>query len=100
LTGILGLGSEAKKKNVVASLRYQTSQKGAVIPLVYGANRIAVNLLDYQNFNANGGSGKGGITGGSGKGGSKATQYQVDFVARLCQGPVNNFGGSYRIPGW
>jgi Putative phage tail protein len=95
MTGILGLGTEAKKKNVVASLRYQTSQKGAVIPLVYGANRIAVNLLDYQNFNSNGKSAKGGKGGVVGGGGGKAggqTNYQVDFIAGLCQGPVNNFG--------
>ena len=94
MTGILGLGSEAKKKNIVASLRYQTSQKGGVIPLVYGTNRIAVNLLDYQNFNANGKSGKGKGGGGSkaaGKAGGQ-TMYQVDFCAGLCQGPVNGFG--------
>ena len=96
MTGILGLGTEAKKKNVVASLRYQTSQKGGVIPLVYGTNRIAVNLLDYQNFTPSGKTGKGGkggvIGGGStGKGGNQ-TNYQVDFAAGLCQGPVNGFG--------
>src|ERR1700752_145609 len=95
MTGILGLGTEAKKKNIVASLRYQTSQKGAAIPLVYGANRIAVNLLDYQNFNSQGKSAKGGKGGTVGGGSSKAggqTNYQVDFIAGLCQGPVNNFG--------
>jgi hypothetical protein len=96
LTGILGLGTEAKKKNIVASLRYQTSQKGGVIPLVYGTNRIAVNLLDYQNFTPSGKTGKGGkggVTGGgsTGKGGNQ-TNYQVDFTAGLCQGPVNGFG--------
>lgn len=96
LTGLLGLGSEAKKKNTVASLHYQTSQKGSVIPLVYGCNRIAGNLLDYQNFNANGGNskgGKGGIVGGGGKGGSSSNpKYQVDFIMGLCQGPVFNLG--------
>ncbi|MBV8735912.1 MAG: hypothetical protein JO007_01380, partial [Alphaproteobacteria bacterium] len=95
MTGILGLGGEAKKKNIVASLHYQTSQKGAAIPLVYGANRIAVNLLDYQNFNVRGKSAKGGkggiVGGGGGKAGGQAN-YQVDFTAGLCQGPVNNFG--------
>ena len=94
MTGILGLGSEAKKKNIVASLRYQTSQKGGVIPLVYGTNRIAINLLDYQNFNANGKSAKGKGGAGSktaGKAGGQ-TMYQVDFAAGLCQGPVSNFG--------
>ncbi len=94
MTGILGRGSNAKQQNVAASLRFQTSQKGGTIPLVYGANRVAINLLDYQNFSANGGKGKGGKGGGSntqGKGGAQ-TMYQVDFVAGLCQGPVANLG--------
>jgi hypothetical protein len=60
MTGILGRGSNAKQQNVAASLRFQTSQSGGAIPLVYGANRVAINLLDYQNFSANGGKGKGG----------------------------------------
>ena len=94
MTGILGRGSNAKQQNIAASLRFQTSQKGGTIPLVYGANRVAINLLDYQNFNTNGGKGKGGKGGGSktqGKGNAQ-TMYQVDFVAGLCQGPVANFG--------
>src|SRR5215472_4229303 len=96
MTGILGLGSEAKKRNIVASLRYQTSQKGAAIPLVYGCNRLAVNLLDYQNFNSDGSSkgkgGKGGLTGGGKSGGGSTTFYQVDFIAGVCQGPIHNWG--------
>ena len=46
MTGILGRGSNAKQQNIAASLRFQTSQKGGTIPLVYGANRVAINLLD------------------------------------------------------
>ncbi|MGA8758825.1 MAG: hypothetical protein WB611_21445, partial [Stellaceae bacterium] len=94
MTGILGRGSNAKQQNIAASLRFQTSQSGGTIPLVYGANRVAINLLDYQNFSANGGKGKGKGGGGTkiqGKGGAQA-MYQVDFVAGLCQGPVTNFG--------
>jgi Putative phage tail protein len=95
MTGIFGLGSEAKKKTIVASLRFQTSQKGSTIPLIYGCNRVAVNLLDYQNFNAKGGSsakGKGGGGGKTaGKGGSQ-TMYQVDFLAGVCQGPIYDWG--------
>ena len=93
MTGILGRGSNAKQQNIAASLRFQTSQKGGTIPLVYGANRVAINLLDYQNFSANGGKGKGGKGGSTtqSKGGGQ-TMYQVDFVAGLCQGPVANFG--------
>jgi hypothetical protein len=99
MTGILGLGPEAKKKNIVASLRYQTSQKGSTIPLVYGCNRLAINLVDYQNFtmssSKSGKGGKGGIAGGGGgKGGSSGsgTNYQVDFIAGVCQGSIQNWG--------
>jgi hypothetical protein len=94
MSGILGRGSNAKQQNVAASLRFQSSQKGGVIPLVYGTARLAVNLLDYQNFNANGGGGKGKGGGGSktaGKGGTQ-TMYQVDFAAGVCQGPIAGWG--------
>jgi hypothetical protein len=89
------LGSNAKTKKVVASLRYQTSQKGGVIPLVYGAGRLATNLVDYQNFQSSGGGGKGKGGGGGkagGKSGGSGTTYSVDFIVGVCQGPINNWG--------
>lgn len=100
MTGLFGGGAEAKKKNVAAALRFQASTPGAAIPLVYGCNRLAINLLDYQNFNSNAsgkGKGKGGIVGGgggskAGKSGSGSTMYAVDFVAGVCQGPIANWG--------
>ncbi|HXC12680.1 MAG TPA: phage tail protein [Stellaceae bacterium] len=96
MTGILGGGAEAKKKNVAAALRFQASTPGGAIPLVYGANRLAINLLDYQNFNSNAtGTGKGKGGGGSkaaGKGGGSQVIYAVDFIAGVCQGPIANWG--------
>src|SRR5271170_123541 len=94
MTGLFG-GANAKAKNVVASLRYQTSQKGGVIPLVYGTARLATNLLDYQNFQSSGGGGEGKGGGGGkagGKSGGSGTTYSVDFAVGVCQGPIANWG--------
>ncbi len=92
MTTLLG-GTNAKTKNVAASLRYQTSQKGGVVPLVYGTAKLAVNLLDYQNFAASGGSGKGGKGGAvTGKSSSNTPTYSVDWIAGVCQGPIANWG--------
>ena len=66
MTGILGAGSNATQATALGSLQFQTSQVGGVIPLVWGSTRVAVNLLDYQDFTATPVSGKG--SGHKGKG--------------------------------
>lgn len=64
------------------SLRYNTSQYGSVIPIVWGRQRVSVNVLDGYNYIAPK-SGKGGAVGkGKTKNGS------VDVALGLCQGPV------------
>jgi hypothetical protein len=93
LTGILGAGSNAKQATAIGSLQFQHSQQGGAIPLVYGATRVAVNLLDYQGFtatpvtpkNSKGGGGKGNA---DGKGQGKYT-YTASVILGICQGPVN-----------
>lgn len=67
------------------SFRYQTSQAGIALPLVYGTTRIAPNLL--EGFGFAGGGGKGG-KGGTGGGGKKQASYTVDVAFGICRGPV------------
>jgi Putative phage tail protein len=88
--GLLGGGSNAQTENVVASLRFQTSQSGGVIPLVYGTTRLSINLIEYDDFTAAGGSGKG-KGGGGGKAGAQ-TSYSASVIMGLCQGPVTGIG--------
>jgi hypothetical protein len=95
MTGILGAGSNAKQATALGSMQFQTSQIGGVIPLVYGATRVAVNLVDYQDFTAipvtpkqqkgKGGKGKGGA---DAKNQGKYT-YAASIILGVCQGPVN-----------
>jgi len=96
MTNILGIGPNAKQQQLAGSLRFQTSQAGSVIPLVYGTTRISPNVLDYQDFEAVGGSagkGKGGAGGSAGKAGkSSQTMYSASVILGLCQGPITQFG--------
>jgi hypothetical protein len=94
MTGILGAGSNAKQATALGSMQFQTSQVGGTIPLVYGATRVAVNLIDYQDFTAipvtpkeqkgKGGKGKGGA---DAKNQGKYT-YTASVIVGICQGPV------------
>ena len=70
--GILGGGSNAKQQKAVGSLQFQTSQRGGVIPLVYGTTRVSPNLIDYDDFKATPAKSSAGKGGGGGKGGRPA----------------------------
>lgn len=93
MTGILGGGSNAKQKTAVGSLQFQTSQKGGMIPLVYGTTRAAPNLIDYDDFTATpASSGLKGKGGGGGKTGNQQYNYSASVILGVCQGPVAGFG--------
>lgn len=69
------------------SLRYNTAQFGSVVPLVWGTQRVSVNVIQGWNFQTTGsGSGKGG---GAGKGKSGGRQYSVNVLFGICGGPVS-----------
>jgi putative tail protein len=81
----------------LGSLRYNTSQAGSPIFLCYGTQRVAINLLEYWNFQGTssgspGGKGLGGSGGGK-KGANQ--QYSVDVAFGICQGPVAFTGSIY-----
>ncbi|MBV9552364.1 MAG: phage tail protein [Alphaproteobacteria bacterium] len=87
----------------LGSLRYNTSQAGSPIFVCYGTHRVAVNLLEYWNFQGASSSG-GGSPGGKGLGGSSGKkganqQYSVDVAFGICQGPVSFTGSSYGSAG-
>lgn len=78
----------------IASLQYQTSNYGGVIPVVYGSGRVSVNLLWYGNFTAIPHTtttevGKGG--GGGSTQTSTTWTYTADVILGLCEGPVAEF---------
>jgi len=101
------LQNNAWQNQAVNALRYNTSQIGSVVPLIYGTVRQQINLVALGNYMGPGGgkkgkgvgplpiggtntvqSGKGG-GGGKGKGSKKGGgDFSVDVAFALCQGPV------------
>jgi hypothetical protein len=69
-------------------LRYNVAQYGSPIPILWGTNRVSLNVLDGYNFQSHGsGAGKGGVSGAKGKSGGKT--YTVNTALGFCVGPVN-----------
>lgn len=87
--GFLRGGTNASNPPNYVGLNIQTSSEGMVLPVVYGANLVAPNLVWADNFQKKSGSGKkgGGGKGGGGKGGSSATYYSGVILA-ACEGPI------------
>lgn len=72
-------------QQTIGDLRVQTSAYGSSIPIVFGRQRLAGNIIwasDKTTYS---------ITSGGGKGGgptSTATGYKVDMAIALCKGPI------------
>jgi hypothetical protein len=92
----------------VSGLQLQSSAFGKAIPIVYGAMRIAPNLIWYGDFQqiaggasssqgGKGGGGGGGGKGGGGKGGGGEQQpnFQTAVALALCEGPIAGFGQAW-----
>ena len=91
------LRSNDNAKPDYTALQLQTSTSILPIPIVWGQNKISVNVLWYANFQAvAGGSGKGiggkgGLLGGGTAAGADYT-YTADIILGLCEGPINGIG--------
>lgn len=101
IAGIFGGGRPKTTPTSASGLQLQTSTQGLPIPLVFGTNKVAPNLIDYMDFVATqqessaGAGGKGGVGGGGGGkggGGSAGYIYQAGFIFGLCDGPINGVG--------
>jgi len=79
------------------ALQIQTSTSILPIPIVWGQNKVSVNLIWYANFRAVPGSGgkgiggKGGVFGGGSAASSNYT-YTADLIMALCEGPLEPMG--------
>src|ERR1700722_8371635 len=79
------------------ALQVQTSTSTLPIPIVWGQNKLAPNLIWYANFKAvSGGSGKGvggkGGAFGAGAAASADYTYTADLIMALCEGPLTPLG--------
>ena len=64
------------------------SQAGSPLAIVFGTQRVSVNLLEFWGFTGSaGGKGGKGLGNSGGKKGSNQ-QYSVDVAFGVCQGPV------------
>jgi len=99
------LQTNAWQRQAQNALRYNTSQVGAVVPMIYGTVRQQMNLLAFGGYRGPGGGKKGkGIGplpiggtsqtakgGGGGKKGGKKAQpdFTLDVDVGICEGPVD-----------
>lgn len=80
---------------MVNSMRIQTSCYGRPIPLAYGKNRIAGNLIWYGDFTAiphSSTQSSGGKGGGGGSQTSVSYTYTAAVAIALCEGPIISTG--------
>ncbi len=71
--------SNAFKPATIASLRYNTSQAGSPVPLVYGCQRVSINLLEFWGEQGFGSSSKG----GKGLGSSAARKARAPIIRSM-----------------
>lgn len=90
------LRRSANAKPDYTALQLQTFVLILPVPIVWGQNKIAANVIWYANFKAvPGGNGKGiGGKGGLFGGGAAADSYTytADIMMALCEGPINGIG--------
>ena len=95
---LTGRPTQAQQTPAISGLQIQSSVLGKPIPIIYGATRVAGNLIWYGGFQQLSGAqqtGKGGGGGGGkggGKGGGSQTNYQASVAIALCEGPVAGYG--------
>jgi hypothetical protein len=77
-------------------LQLQTATNTVPIPIIYGKNKSATNVIFYQNFQPHRkkpDGGKGGLLGGGGGPGN--ITYSCDIALSLCEGPIDGIDQYY-----
>ncbi len=100
MSGIFGgAASTPVTDNPPASgVSFQSSCYGKPVPLVFGRNRLAPNLLDYMDFVAiphTSSQSAGGKGGGGGSASSTTYTYQASLIFMLCEGPATDVGTAW-----
>jgi hypothetical protein len=88
--GLFGGGggaTNATQQTKAAGIRVQTSVYGLPIPLVYGRQRVAINLVWYGDFKAIAQEESGGKGGGESAGGGSYI-YRASIQLAICEGPI------------
>lgn len=90
MSGFLGGGSRKTTVTEYSGLQVQSTSSALPIPIGYGRNVIAPNVIWYNDFNAKGNSSKAGGKGGS----SRATSYtySCSIIMALGEGAISGIG--------
>ncbi|HUZ31507.1 MAG TPA: phage tail protein, partial [Xanthobacteraceae bacterium] len=92
MSGVFGGGSSQTTTPDYTGLQIQTAVSTLPIPLIWGASRLAPNVVWYNNFQTQqggggkGAGGKGGLFGGGS--GSATYTYSAAVIMALCEGPI------------
>lgn len=87
----MGGSTIAMSETKIEALKLQSSAFGVTVPVVGGVNRIAGNLIDYDDFVATATT----TTEDAGKGGGVKTRnttysYSASVLMGICQGPIGS----------
>lgn len=88
-----GPKAQAKQTPAISGMQIQTSAYGVCLPLVYGRNRSAPNLIWYGDFQAHAhheDSPSGGKGGGESSGSTSYT-YTTALILAVAEGPISSF---------
>ena len=81
--------SKTSVKPDYTGLQLQTSVSTLPVPIIWGQNKAAANVIWYANFQSQGQGGGGGKGGG---GGPTSYTYSADLILALCEGPISSIG--------
>ena len=92
-------GSKPAATPDYTGLQIQTAVSALPIPIVWGTNKTAPNVIWYANFKAipvtSGGGGGKGLFGGS-NGNTGQYDYKADVILAICEGPMTGIGDVWR----
>ena len=90
MSGIFRTPTISNSEQRLASMRIQTSAYGVAVPVVYGTQRLAANLIWYGDFKATAHTTtqKAGGKGGSVKTSNTTYTYAAALMLGLCEGPL------------
>lgn len=92
-----GAKSTAQTPTKAMGLDLQSAQYGAPIPVIFGQNKVAGNVVDYMDFQAIGHQQKQPGKGGGGGSSGTTYTYSSSYLLGLCEGPasiINVYDGS------
>ena len=91
MSGITGRNAKADTGATrLTGMKVQTTVLGRAVPWVFGTNRVAPNIIQYDDFQAIEKKEKQGGKGGGGS--STSYEYRAAVIMAICRGPIAGIG--------